>query len=104
MDAEYTSHLIDNYDLRFSTDYSYQSKTQFSLSETPDTIQKPYGIWNAGVALVGLNNGWTVRGIVKNIANQHYSTAIGYSALAGVVRFVPRDDDRYAGIVVRKDF
>ena len=104
VDAEYTSHLIDNYDLRFATDYSYQSRTQFSLAETPDTTQKPYGIWNASVALVGLSNGWTVRGIVKNIANQHYSTAIGYSALAGVVRFVPRDDDRYAGVVVRKDF
>ncbi|WP_394763070.1 TonB-dependent receptor [Phenylobacterium sp.] len=104
VDAQYTSHLIDNYDLRFSTDYSYQSLTQFSLSQTPDTVQKPYGIWNGSVALVGLNNGWTVRGIVKNIANQHYSSAVGYGALAGVVRFVPRDNDRYAGVIVRKDF
>jgi iron complex outermembrane receptor protein len=104
LDAEYTAHVLSNYDLRLSSDYSYQSRTQFSLSETPDTIQKPYGIWNASAALVGLENGWTVRGIVKNIANQHYSTAVGYATLAGVARFVPRDNDRYAGVTVRKDF
>jgi iron complex outermembrane receptor protein len=104
VDAEYTTHPFSGWDLQFSTDYSYQDKTQFSLAETPDTVQKAYGIWNAGVALVGLQNGWTVRGIVKNIGNQHYSTAVGYAALAGVVRFVPRDDARYTGIIVRKDF
>jgi len=104
LDAEYTTHPFDAWDLRFSTDYSYQDKTQFSLAETPDTVQKAYGIWNASVALVGLQNGWTIRGVAKNIGNQHYSTAIAYGALAGVVRFVPRDDDRYAGVIVRKDF
>ena len=104
LDGEYTVHVLSDYDLRLSSDYSYQTKTQFSLAETPDTIQKAYGIWNASVALVGLQNGWTVRGVVKNIANQHYSTAVAYGALAGVVRFVPRDNDRYAGFTIRKDF
>ena len=104
LDTEYTAHVLTNYDLRLATDYSYQTKTQFSLAETPDTVQKAYGVWNASAALVGLENGWTVRGIVKNIANQHYSTAVAYGALAGVVRFVPRDNDRYAGLSVRKDF
>ena len=56
------------------------------------------------MALVGLQNGWTIRGVAKNIGNQHYSTAIAYATLAGVARFVPRDNDRYAGIIVRKDF
>lgn len=103
-DAEYTTHPFSNWDLQYSTDYSYQDKTQFSLAETPDTVQKAYGIWNAGVALVGLENGWTVRAVAKNIGNQHYSTAIGYGTLGGVARFVPRDDSRYAGVIVRKDF
>jgi iron complex outermembrane receptor protein len=104
LEAGYTEHFSDALNIVWSTDYNWQSKTQFSLSETPDTIQQAYGIWNADVAFVGLQNGWTVRGIIKNIANQHYSSAIAYAAIAGVVRFVPRDDDRYVGLSVRKDF
>ncbi len=103
-EAGYTQHVSSDWDIQYSTDFSWQDKTQFSLSETPDTIQPAYGIWNADVALVGLQNGWTIRGLVKNIANQHYSTGIAYAALAGVLRFVPRDDDRYAGLSLRKEF
>jgi iron complex outermembrane receptor protein len=103
-EAGYTQHLSSAWDVQYTTDYSWQDKTQFSLSETPDTIQPAYGIWNADIAFIGLDNGWTVRGIVKNIANQHYSSAIGYGTLAGVLRFVPRDNDRYAGVSLRKDF
>ncbi len=105
VNAEYTVRApIPGVDLVLQSDYSYQSKTQFSLAETPDTVQKAYGVWNASVALVGLENGWTVRGIVKNIANTRHAAGVGYGALAGVVRFVPRDDRRYGGIMVRKAF
>jgi iron complex outermembrane receptor protein len=103
-DANYTTRLTSDWDLQFSTDYTWKDKTQYSLSETPDTIQPAYGIWNAGVALLGASNGWQLRGVVKNITNQHYSPYIAYGSIAGVARFVPRDDDRYWGATLRKDF
>ena len=103
-DADYTTHLNAAWDVQFQTDYSWKDKTQYSLAETPDTVQKAYGVWNAGVALLGVDNGWSVRGVVKNIANQHYSSFAGYGSVAGLVRFVPRDNDRYWGLTARKDF
>jgi len=103
-EAEYTTRFNDDFNLQASTDYSWKSKTQYSLSETPDTVQESYGIWNAGIGLVGTKNGWSARAQVKNINNQHYSPFVGYGSVAGVVRFVPRDNDRYYGLTLRKDF
>jgi iron complex outermembrane receptor protein len=103
-DVQYTIHASDAWDVQLSTDYSWKDKTQYSLGETPDTIQPAYGIWNADVALVGLENGWTIRGVVKNLTNQHYSSNIAYGSLGGVIRWVPRDNDRYWGVSVRKAF
>ena len=58
------------------------------------------GIGMSGIA----ENGWSARAQVKNINNQHYSPFVGYGSVAGVVRFVPRDNDRYYGLTLRKDF
>ncbi|KAK0357974.1 hypothetical protein LTR94_037219, partial [Friedmanniomyces endolithicus] len=82
------------------------SKTQYSITQTPDTIQPGYGIWNASIALVGDKDGhrWSLRGIVKNIADKHYSTFLAYGAVAGLSRFVPRDNDRYFGLTGSIDF
>ena len=103
-EIEYTTSLNSAFDLQFATDYSWKDKTQYALAQTADTIQPAYGIWNASVALLGVDNGLTVRGIVKNIGNQHYSPTLGGGTLAGLVRLVPRDNDRYYGLSVRKEF
>lgn len=105
-DVTYTIPLSDTLGVELNTDYSYKSKTQYSITQTPDTIQPGYGIWNASIALLGDRNGqrWSVRGIVKNIANQHYSTFLAYGAVAGLSRFVPRDNDRYFGLTGSIDF
>jgi iron complex outermembrane receptor protein len=102
--TDYTIPLSGPFDLQLSTDYNYKTKTQYSLSETPDTVQGAYGIWNAGVALLGKDNGWQLRAIAKNLTDQHYSSYIARGSVGGVVRFVPRDDNRYFGVNVRKDF
>ncbi len=104
VNARYVLPVAAGMNLEFQTDYNYQTQTQFSLSETPDTVQPAYGVWNGSVTLVNLPQDWRVSGIVKNIADQHYSSAIGYGNLGGLVRFVPRDDNRYYGVYVRKDF
>jgi iron complex outermembrane receptor protein len=102
--ASYTAPLNDIYDLRFNTDFSWQTRTQNQLTETPDTIQQAYGIWNGSISLLNAANQWRVTGVVKNILDQHYSDFLAYGSLGGVVRYVPRDDSRYFGIEVRKDF
>jgi iron complex outermembrane receptor protein len=105
-DITYTAPLSDTLGLELNTDYSYKSKTQYSITQTPDTIQPGYGIWNASIALVGDKDGhrWSLRGIVKNIADKHYSTFLAYGAVAGLSRFVPRDNDRYFGLTGSIDF
>jgi iron complex outermembrane receptor protein len=106
VDATYTVPLSDTLGLELNTDYSYKTKTQYSITQTPDTIQPAYGIWNASIALAGDNDGhrWSLRGIVKNIGDKHYSTFLAYGAVAGLSRFVPRDNDRYFGVTGSIDF
>lgn len=106
VDATYTVPLSDTLGLELNSDYSYRTRTQYSITQTPDTIQRAYGIWNASIALLGDNQGqrWSLRGIVKNIANRHYSTFLAYGAVAGLSRFVPRDNDRYFGVTGSIDF
>jgi iron complex outermembrane receptor protein len=102
--ARYDIKLTDAYDLAVATDFDWQTKTQYQLTETPDTVQKAYGIWNASLTLADFDQGWRVAGLVKNILDTHYSSYLAYGSLAGVVRYVPRDDHRYFGIELHKDF
>jgi iron complex outermembrane receptor protein len=102
--AQYTIPVNDVYDTTLNTDFSWQSKTQYQLTETPDTIQQAYGIWNASITLRNFAQDWRVTGIVKNILDQHYSNYLVYGDLGGVIRYVPRDNSRYFGIELRKDF
>ena len=60
--------------------------------------------WNASGALSGTTGDWQRRGFGKNITNRSYSNFLANGTLAGIVRYVPRDDKRYAGIMLRKDF
>ena len=93
------------WDVQVESDYTYTSKTQYQLTEQPSTIQPGYGIWNADVALLGRQNGWQARVLVMNLLNTHYSPYLAPSDVGGgVVRWVPRDDNRYVGLNVRKDF
>jgi iron complex outermembrane recepter protein len=105
-DATWTQPMTDKIDLLLNTDYSWKSRTQYSLSETPDTIQPSYGIWNASIGIAGKGDSgaWRLTGVVKNITNKHYSSYLMPGSLAGVVRFVPRDDHRYFGVSAFTEF
>ncbi|WP_332908831.1 hypothetical protein [Sphingomonas mollis] len=83
---------------------TFSSKVQYSLAQTPNTIQPAYAIWNASIALVRPGDGWQLRAYVKNITDSSYASFLGNGTFAGTVRFVPRDDRRYAGLLLRKDF
>ena len=89
-------------DIIVGTDVNWQSSTQYSINQTPDTIFGPYGIWNAtlGIATV---NGLQINLVAKNMTNRSYSPNLATFG-SGVVRFVPRDDRRYFGINMHKEF
>ena len=101
--GDYTIPIAHSRHLIFSANYAYQDKQQFSLTQTGDTVQPAYGIWNASVTLSDSTKGWRVALMAKNIGDTHYSK---YIAQAGGFNWniIPRDFDRYFGINIRKDF
>ena len=101
--ADYLAYSTDTYDVGLRTDYSYQSSQQDSISQTPDTIQPGYGIWNGSVSLKNKPSGWNVRFVVNNILDQHYYTAL-IETNGGLIGQVPRDFRRYVGIQFHKSF
>ncbi|WP_443218142.1 TonB-dependent receptor [Pseudomonas sp. Gutcm_11s] len=101
--ADYSIPLDNGLDVELSTDYSWQDEVQFSLDQNPDTVQGAYGIWNASIALADYNAGWRVALLGKNLADKSYSQALA-SGGSYIYRAVPRDDQRYFGVQLRKDF
>lgn len=100
--ADYRLPLESAFVVELTTEYSWRSKTQYSINQTPDTVQDAYGIWNAGVTVTAPGD-WRFTVLVKNLANTHYSSMMSTFG-SGVVRFAPRDDRRYFGFGLRKDF
>ena len=96
--------VSDALSLELQTDASFSSEVQYQLSQTPSTIQPAYGVWNASVAAIRPGDGWQLRVYVKNLTNTHYATFLAPGTFAGTLRFVPRDDRRYFGVLLRKDF
>jgi iron complex outermembrane receptor protein len=106
VEGDYRMPIAATTDLDVETDYNWQSSTQYQLAQTAQTVQPSYGIWNASLGLIFDRYGLTARVLVKNIANTHYSSYLsnGTEGSTGVVRWVPRDNSRYAGVDVRKTF
>ena len=101
--AAYALPLANGLHADFSADYSYQTRTQFDLFQSPDAIQPAYGIVNAAVELSSPVGGWKVALVGKNLADKSYATNL-VTATGYVTRVVPRDDRRYVGITARKEF
>ncbi len=101
--ADYSIPLDNGLDVELGTDYSWQSEVQYDISQNPDTKQGAYGIWNASVALADYTNGWRVALLAKNLADKSYSPGLA-SGTGYITRAVPRDDERYFGVQLRKDF
>jgi iron complex outermembrane receptor protein len=100
--AQYNIPLDNGLDVQLGADYTWQSEVQYSLDQNPTTQQGAYGIWNASVALADYNEGWGVALLAKNLTDKSYSPAL--IAGASTSRIVPRDDGRYFGVQLRKDF
>ena len=98
----YSQPLSGGLTLDYGVDANYQSETNFDLQQQPDSVQKPYTIVNATVALQSVA-GWRVALLVKNITDKSYATFIQNSG-NHINRYVPRDDQRYVGVNFRYDF
>ncbi|MBK4996662.1 TonB-dependent receptor [Pseudomonas sp. S37] len=101
--ADYVIPLDNGLDVELSSDYSWQDSVQFSLDQNPDTVQGAYGIWNASIALADYNDGWRVALLGKNLGDKSYAQMLA-SGGDYIYRSVPRDDGRYFGVQLRKDF
>ena len=99
--ASYIVPIGEGFDIRLSSDVSAQSEVQYSIDQTPTTIQPSYGLWNAEIGLVS-HHGWELNLVVKNITNKSYSPFLSTFG-SGVARLVPRDDKRYVGLTFRMD-
>ncbi|MGI3746664.1 MAG: TonB-dependent receptor [Janthinobacterium lividum] len=101
--ADYTIPLDNGLDIELGTDYSWQSEVQYDISQNPDTQQGAYGLWNASAAVADYSNGWRVAVLAKNLTDRSYSPLLA-SGSGYIYRAVPRDEERYFGVQVRKDF
>jgi iron complex outermembrane receptor protein len=101
--GNYKMQVENGWTLDLGADYSWQSQVQYDIGQAPDAIQPAYGIVNATISAYNSGNGWSVALVGKNLANQSYAAALANGG-GFFVRVVPRDDQRYFGITVRKDF
>lgn len=104
LNADYTHALNERYSFSVDSDYTWQSRTQFALTETPDTVQKAYGIWNMSTTLRDTKLKLQLSLVMRNAINTHYASYISYGAVGGTVDSIPRDYGRYGGFILRKDF
>ncbi|WP_043113942.1 TonB-dependent receptor [Solimonas soli] len=101
--ADYALALGGPWNLQLSTDYNWQDRTNYDIAQSPEAVQGAYGIWNASVAIENRAQGWRAALLAKNIADTSYSSFRGAGG-AYVTRIVPRDDARYFGVNLHKDF
>ena len=101
--GNYKVPMDNGWTLDLGSDYSWQSQVQYDIGQAPDAIQPAYGIVNATISAYNSEMGWSVALVGKNLANQSYAAALANGG-GFFVRVVPRDDQRYFGITVRKDF
>ena len=101
--ASYAIPLQNGLNTDVSVDYAWQSKVQYDLFQSPDAIQGSFGILNGSITLSSLNDGWRLALVGKNLMNKSYATNLVANA-SYVTRAVPRDDERYFGLNLRKDF
>jgi iron complex outermembrane receptor protein len=94
--------LNDRSNAIIGTDINWRTDTQYSINQTPDTIEPGFAIWNANLG-VGTNDGFRATLMIRNITDRSYAPSL-FRFGQGVVRFVPRDDRRYVGINLLKDF
>ena len=97
------------FDVALGAQGNYQTDQDATL--TPDPIVRRvtridgYGIVNASIALVDANDKYKITLVARNLFDQSYAATIATGGPAGALRYqIPRDADRYFGIVAKINF
>lgn len=99
----YDTDLSSRMRLNLGANYTYQSKQQNSISQTPFTIAPGYGLLGASATVSDEPSGLDVTLLVRNALNKFYRSTYT-QANGGIYGGLPRDFERYFGLVVRKNF
>lgn len=89
-------------DLLANADVNWRTDTQYSINQTPDTVEPGYAIVNASIGFA-TDGGLRVMVMARNVTDKSYSPFLVRFG-QGVARFVPRDDERYFGLSLLQDF
>lgn len=83
----------------------YQSDTQFSITQNPNTIQDGYAIVDASLGLSSSDRRWIVTAFVRNLFDQNYVNFLFqdplFTAEVNIDQYAPKDADRFFGASVR---
>jgi len=101
--ARYTMPVAGKLNADFNGNLTWQSRTNFEITQQPDSFQPAYSIVNASVSLYNADAGWRLTLIGKNLGDKSYATLV-QSTGSHINRYVPRDDRRYFGVNLRYDF
>ena len=101
--AEYTFEAPSlPFDVAIGSAFTHQTSTQFDIDQNPLAIQPAYSIWDASISLVDHKDRYRLTFIGKNLGDEYYTSARVPGAF---VRFqVPRDAERYFGVMLRANF
>lgn len=79
----------------------FQSDTQFSISQNPDTIQDGFGIVDLSVGFGDADGRYLLTGFVRNVFDTNYTSFLFsdplQTAQVNIDQYAPKDADRYFG-------
>ncbi|MCZ8171371.1 MAG: TonB-dependent receptor, partial [Brevundimonas sp.] len=101
--ASYEADLSSRLKLTINGNFTYQSRQQNSITQTPFTIAPGYGLLGASMTLSDERSGLDLTLLVKNLGDKFYRSTYS-QANGGIFAGLPRDYQRYFGFTVRKNF
>jgi iron complex outermembrane receptor protein len=97
------------FDVGFNTSYSYQDDTFFDFANNPLLRQDAYGLLDASVSLIDRDDRYRLSLVGRNLTDEYYAVTKVLENPAGfpasfVRNRIPRDAERYFGVVLRANF
>ena len=107
--VDYRVRTGSSFDIGLGLQGNYQSEQDSIL--TPDPVVRAagliesYGIVNASIALIDKDDRYKLSFVARNLFDQSYAATISAGGPAGAYRYqIPRDADRYFGVIGRVNF
>jgi iron complex outermembrane receptor protein len=101
---DYQRRISDSLELNVNVAYRWQSAMRYQYVTTSDLTEPAYKVWDLSLSLRHPRRSWSAGVLVKNVLDQSYSSYRAGGNLGGIVRYLPRDVRRYAGLYLQRDF